>query len=197
MTTTILCDFFGTLIDSYSVLDNISLDTNDKIAPVGYQSLPEILAKTGAKSKAQVLKQLQQLFKDSPLRFSLFAPLVDNLAILKKAGFRLGVLAPKCGAGAQKICEQNALFDFVDEEATLFGNKPALQKSLKKHDLSVNQLFYLTGDAKHIAIANQLRIPTIAVSWGFDTPQDCQNALPTYTIAKPGELLTVVTEALR
>lgn len=198
MANKLIIDFLGTFIDSYTLYHVASAEQgSERIGVTACQSLPEILA-SGHYTKTHVLKKLKRLLKDKPLAFAPFQPLVETLRVLKQAGFQLGLLAPGLTKQARMICEEYHidLFDFIEGEAPFFAKDYLLARTLKKYALNFADVLYLSGTLKNIQFAQQSKVKTIANSWGLESCEELQKAKPTYTILKPGELLTVMTEEL-
>lgn len=198
MANYLILDFLGAFIDSHTIFKNLQVSDENSPESTLCLSLPELLAQSGYKNKSHALKQLNRLIKDKPLAFKPFTPLVDSLRILKQAGFRLGLLAPKLQIQAEAICKEYRVdfFDFIESETGFFTKEYILNRALKKHGIDPKDVIYLSGNVKNLELAEQDRVGRIADSWGFDPLEHLQKSRPAYTIVKPGELLTVMTEQL-
>ena len=198
MANTLILDFLGTFIDSYTIFSNLQALDEDTSSAAICLSLPELLSNSGYKNKSHAMRQLNRLIKDKPLAFKPFTPLLESLNILKQAGFRLGLLAPKLKTQAQAICEEYSveLFDFIESDTSFFSKDYILRRTLKKHAIDPGDVIYLSGNLNNLESAQQDRVRQIADTWGFDSPENLQKAHPAYTIVRPDELLTVMTEQL-
>ncbi len=198
MVNTLIIDFLGTFIDSYAIYYAVSAEMDSsKMNARMCLSLPEILA-SQPQTKIHVLKKLNRLFRDKPLAFRPFQALIDSLRVLKQAGFELGLLAPRLTKQANILCEEYDinLFNFIEGNTPFFAKDYLLARSLKKYAINPVDVLYLSGTAKNFQLAQLHKIKTIAHNWGLDTLSELQKIKPTYTILKPGELLTVMTEEL-
>ncbi len=198
MANKLIIDFLGTFIDSYTLYHVISAEQgSERLGVKVCQSLPEILA-SQHHTKVYFLKKLNRFLKDTPLAFSPFQPLVESLRVLKQAGFQLGLLAPGLTKQAKMICEEYEinLFDFIEGETPFFAKDYVFARTLKKYALNPADVLYLSGAIKNLQLAQQNKLKTIVHTWGLESLEELQKAKPTYTILKPGELLTVMTEEL-
>ena len=199
MANFLVIDFLGTLINSHDLYTTLMLERNETPEPMNsFASLPDILDSTQQMSKSAFLKQLQRFINEKPLAFSPFDDLLETLTILRRADFQFALLAPRLANQAQDFCDEFALdlFEFIESDTGMFSKSINFQRMLQKHGLEAHNVFYLSGQVKHLHAATAQSIRTIACPWGFDTASDLQNTIPTYTIIRPNELLTVLTEQL-
>lgn len=197
--TTLIIDFVGTLLDSYGIYNTLMLERSETPVIANHTaSMPEIVAQAQQISLVALRRQLSRLIKEKPLAFSPFADFISVLRILKRADFRLVLLAPRLKPSAQALCAEFNFdfFEFIAADTGMLSKHINLSKLFAKHEIKTPSVFYLSGDCKNLALAGQQQCRTIACPWGFSHPHDLQNTLPTYIINTPNELLTVITEQL-
>jgi phosphoglycolate phosphatase len=74
----------------------------------------------------------------------------------------------------------------------LFGKAPALRRLLKEHQLELKDTVYIGDELRDIEAAQSVKLPVIAVTWGFARPSDLEAQRPSAVAATPADLLSVL-----
>lgn len=74
----------------------------------------------------------------------------------------------------------------------VFGKAPAIRRLLLSYKIPRNRAVYIGDELRDIEAAHYLKMPVIAVKWGFARNEDLVRAKPTYLIDKPSELLKYI-----
>ena len=203
---TLIFDFDGTLADSFEMIVRIC---NQLAKEFGYEIAtdPEVNYYRNLSSR-QIIKQSGVSFLHLPLlirqlklklneeihHLKPIAGIPEALAALHNQGMRLGILTSNARENVEEFLHTHSLFqhfDFVYSGATLFGKNRVIRQCLKQQGLQLDQVAYVGDETRDIDAARSLGIRSIAVGWGFNTPEVLVTHYPDALINHPAELLTV------
>lgn len=76
----------------------------------------------------------------------------------------------------------------------LFGKGRALRGLLKDQNLEAKDAVYIGDEGRDIRAARSVRMPVVAVSWGFARSADLEALRPTALAAKPEDIIKILEE---
>jgi phosphoglycolate phosphatase len=76
----------------------------------------------------------------------------------------------------------------------LFGKAPTLRRLLKDQGLKREAAIYIGDELRDVEAAQSLKLPVIAVTWGFARPSDLEALKPTALANEPADLLRILEE---
>jgi len=205
---TIIFDFDGTIADtleiSARIFNRFAADFNCK--PIDFEQkerfrsmktheffhacgIPLIKVPAIAlKLKKELRKEIQNI------------PLIDGIELalkeIKEAGYSLGVMSSNNKQNIKAFLNHHRLthvFDFVHSGKNIFGKDKAVLRLLYKHRLKRNQAVYIGDETRDVDALKRIKVPIIAVSWGFNSKEVLKELNPDFLINKPEELLTTIS----
>jgi phosphoglycolate phosphatase-like HAD superfamily hydrolase len=75
-----------------------------------------------------------------------------------------------------------------------FGKAPALRLALKEHKLKLPNTVYIGDELRDVQAAQSLRLPVIAVTWGFARTAHLRALKPTALATTPAELIDIIAK---
>ncbi|MDH5673002.1 MAG: HAD-IA family hydrolase [Myxococcales bacterium] len=203
----VIFDFDGTMADSFDV----ALSIANRIAPeYGYRpalpdevdrlrtcSYPELARELGVKTHkipfiaARVRKEMQQVA--GALRPTAGLPAV--LEQLHTRGYSLGVFSSNSRRNVEIFLRENGLesFDFISTASNVWGKQRHLRSLMRRRGLSHNEVIYVGDETRDIDACRALRVPVIAVSWGYTAASRLQLHEPSFLIDEPTQLLSILS----
>lgn len=203
----VVFDFDGTLADSLpqtvAIFRRIGpgLGLNDipdeEIPALRAMPTKQLLKRLGVRfwKLPKVIRVYQAAAAEHAHELKLHAGIADMLATLHAAGHRLGVLSSNREDVIRTCLRTNGveeLFAFVVGYPKLFGKAKALRRILKAEGVERDQLLYVGDEVRDIEAANKLKVPVVAVAWGFHARQLLVDAGPTALVDAPAEVLAAV-----
>jgi phosphoglycolate phosphatase len=206
MTKTIIFDFDGTLADSMQILVEI---TNELAIEFGYRPVtPQQIADLQKLSSRQILKmsgislwQVPFLMRRFRLAFRqkandvrLFPDIVQTLQALRHSGYKLGIVSSNSVENISAVLHKHRiehLFSFIDS-SSVFGKGRAIRSSLRANYIRPKEALYVGDEIRDIDAARKSKIPSIAVTWGFNHADTLIAHQPDYLVNKPQEILQLL-----
>jgi phosphoglycolate phosphatase len=206
MTKTIIFDFDGTLADSMHILVEI---TNELANEFGYRPVtPQQITDLQKLSSRQILKmsgislwQIPFLMRRFRLAFrqkihevKLFPEIIPTLKTLKLSGYKLGIVSSNSVENILAVLRQHQvdhLFSFIDS-SSVFGKGRAIRSSLRANYIRREDAIYVGDEIRDIDAARRSKIPSIAVTWGFNHADTLITHQPDYLIDQPQEILQLL-----
>jgi phosphoglycolate phosphatase len=202
----IIFDFDGTLADT---LEAIVAITNRLAQEFGYKTF-----------NSEEVKKLQNLSSQEIIRYSripiLKLPFLvrrvknelkqelpylkpidgiqEALFALKQDGNQLGIVTSNAESNVLTFLKHHGLyelFDFVHSGTSLFGKNKVLKRLLSQKEINLDTVVYVGDETRDIEAAKQVKIKSIAVSWGFNSRQALARQNPDFLIGQPHELLAI------
>uniref|UniRef100_UPI0025B61EDE HAD-IA family hydrolase n=1 Tax=Trichocoleus desertorum TaxID=1481672 RepID=UPI0025B61EDE len=202
----IIFDFDGTLADT---LEAIVAITNRLALEFGYKTV-----------NSEEVKKLQNLSSQEIIRYSkiplLKLPFLlrrvknelkqeihhlqpihgikEALLALKQEGHQLGIVTSNAEANVLTFLQHHGLhelFEFVHSGSSLFGKNKVLSKLLSQKQINPDAVLYVGDETRDIEAAKQVKIKSVAVSWGFNSRQALARQNPDFLIGQPHELLAI------
>lgn len=163
-------------------LQELSIREIFKIAGIPFYKLPFIVS--------DVKKMMSE-------QISLVKP-IDGISqeihTLKESGYSLGLVTSNNREIVLSFLKENDLdiFDYIHTGTTVFGKARAVQKFLEKYSLINDQVIYIGDEIRDIEATQKVKIPIIAVTWGYNSNKGLAKYNPNYLVDKPEILHEVI-----
>jgi phosphoglycolate phosphatase len=201
---TIIFDFDGTIADTLETIatlyNKIAHDFNCK--PVSFEEKEKFRSmKTHEFLKEcnipVLLLPVLAIKIKAELRFEIrkvkaISGIVEALHDIKNAGYNIGVMSSNSVENINIFLKENSiekLFDFVHSGKNIFGKDKVILRLLSKHKLKKEQVIYVGDETRDIEALKRIKIPIIAVSWGFNSHSVLEKLNPEGLIDNPNDLL--------
>ncbi len=200
----IIFDFDGTIADSFDYVTGFLAGTlgreplNDKqkrelkglsMAAMarrmgyGWWRLPWLLIK-GRRRMGQVITSVQP-----------FDGIPDVIEKLHAEGHELFVVSSNSVQNIHAFLHHHKLHTYFLEVyggIGLFGKAPALRRLLKEQNVKPAGSVYIGDELRDVEAAKSIKLPVVAVAWGFARPDDLEDLGPLALAQKPADLLAVL-----
>lgn len=142
-----------------------------------------------------IANKIRSKLNNSITSIRTFPEIKKVIQVIKKSGFRLGILSTNSKENVEKFLEFNGvnIFDFVHSEKDLLGKSRMLGKIIAKQKLIKNETIYIGDEVRDIDACRDNGIKIISVTWGFNTKEILQKNNPDYMVEKPQEILKIVS----
>jgi phosphoglycolate phosphatase-like HAD superfamily hydrolase len=204
---TIIFDFDGTIADTLETIatlyNKIAHDFNCK--PVSFEEKEKFRSmKTHEFLKEcnipVLLLPVLAIRIKAELKFEIrkvkaIAGIVEALHEIKKAGYSIGVMSSNSVENINIFLQENSiekLFDFVHSGKNIFGKDKVILRVISKNKLNKKEVIYVGDETRDIEALKRIKIPIIAVSWGFNSHQILEKLNPEGLIDNPNELLSKI-----
>lgn len=201
---TIIFDFDGTIADTLETIatlyNKVAHDFNCK--PVSFEEKEKFRSmKTHDFLKEcnipVLLLPVLAIRIKAELKFEIrkvkaIAGIVEALNEIKKAGYSIGVMSSNSVENINIFLKENSiekLFDFVHSGKNIFGKDKVILRVISKNNLNKKEVIYVGDETRDIEALKRIKIPIIAVSWGFNSHQILEKLNPEGLIDNPNELL--------
>ncbi|HEY9751739.1 MAG TPA: HAD-IA family hydrolase [Coleofasciculaceae cyanobacterium] len=203
----VLFDFDGTIADSF---DAVLAIANRLAVNFGYPITPpetvEYLRQLGSREVLQVvqvspfklpflLRRLRAELNQEITQLKPFPGIPEALADLKNQGHSLGIATSNSVENVRLFLQANHLsnhFDFLASGLTIFGKSRILRQMIRQEDILSQQVIYVGDETRDIEAAHQLKLPVIAVAWGFNSVETLRRHNPDYLAKSPQDLPAIV-----
>ena len=205
----ILFDFDGTVADTYQAIANI---TNQLSTEFGYKALnqEEVLLIKNLSSREIVKLSEISIFKLSFLvkrirtelskeiaELDLISGIDRVLVELKRRGYVLGIFTSNDCENVEMFLANHGLahlFSYIYSATAIFGKHRVIDRAIKEHGVRKSDVIYVGDETRDIRSARKSRIPSIAVSWGFNAAKILAEHQPDYLVDNPSELLEAIAQ---
>jgi phosphoglycolate phosphatase len=111
---------------------------------------------------------------------------------LKKEGYAISIISSNLAKNIHQFNEINQMpkFDLITGKASYFGKAKVIKKHLRK--FKVKSCIYVGDETRDIVAMQQVNIPMIAVTWGFDSKESLEVLKPTYIVSSMIELYETI-----
>lgn len=201
---TIIFDFDGTIADTLETIatlynkvaddfkcKQVSFEDKEKFRGMKSQ---DFLAECGIsliKLPVIAIKLKHELRKEIK-NIKPFDGIIDALNSIKDAGFKIGVLSSNSVKNINLFLKQNNfpdIFDFVHSGKNIFGKDLVIHRLLHKHKIKKDSVIYVGDETRDIDALKRIKIPILAVSWGFNSREILEKQNPDAIIDQPSEIL--------
>lgn len=201
---TIIFDFDGTIANTLDAVVNIYNRVAHKFRCKTVKQ--EDLAKLQSKKPQEFLKDygvtnfklpflLLRIRKELRSEIANIEPIegmVKALKEIKSAGFNLGIMTSNSKENVNVFLKTNDLigvFDFIYSGKNIFGKDKVIKRLLQKQKVTKDSAVYVGDETRDIEAAKKVKIPVVAVSWGFNTRKILVALEPNATVDDPNKLL--------
>jgi phosphoglycolate phosphatase len=147
--------------------------------------LPGLLFK-GRRQMKGVIKRLQP-----------FSGITTVIEKLHAEGHELFIVSSNSVQNVKTFLHHHGLHTYFLEiygGVGLFGKAPALRKLLRDQHLESKNAVYIGDELRDVQAAQSIKLPIIAVTWGFARPADLEALKPTALATTPSELVQLLEE---
>ncbi len=202
----LLFDFDGTLVNSYDcVIEKTNLLAEqfsfrkikeheiEHLRDLSSRELIHFLGVPFYKIPSLIL-QIRNLLHEQMANMNPIANIGTILETFHKSGYILGILTSNSIENVLlwlKLNQIHHLFNFIHDESSFFSKRSLLKKTLKKYSIDKSNVFYIGDETRDIEAAKRNSIPSIAVTWGYNSERVLLKHQPTYLAKQPEDLLTI------
>jgi phosphoglycolate phosphatase len=205
----IIFDFDGTIADTLETIavmyNKIASDFNCK--PVSFEekekfrsmktheflkecNIPVLLLPVLAiRIKAELKHEIQNV---KPIE-----GMIEALKQIKNSKYTIGVMSSNSVENINVFLKHYQIleiFDFVHSGKNIFGKDKVILRLLRKYKLKRNQVIYVGDETRDVEALRKIKVPIIAVSWGFNSHLVLQKQNPNALIDNPSELLPEINK---
>ncbi|WP_010246221.1 HAD-IA family hydrolase [Acetivibrio cellulolyticus] len=206
MSKNILFDFDGTIVHSEQLVITLYNELADgkSLKKIGVEDV-ERLRSYSLIEKCKMIGipvykipkmyvEAKKIYRNHVSSLVLKDGVLDLLHNLKNKGFRLDILSSNDeGVISEFVKSRNIdLFDHIYSSNNLFGKHHAINRYIKKHDLSADDIWYIGDEVRDIVSCKKANVKVIAVAWGYDSEQILAEEKPNFLARKPHEILDIV-----
>lgn len=206
----VIFDFDGTLVDIPSDAIHVY---NDLAQTLGTRPADLKTVRSLSDDLPTLLKHFRIPFYYLPLFFyrirtyyaknflhlNLHEGLREQLDLLKKKGYRLGIVStsPRHRIEGYLSYHQLTHFDFIMTSWIALGKTHALQKAIAKYQLKPQTTVYIGDEVRDMNAAKACRLMAIGVTWSVYTQKTLQAAGSDATVETPSELYPTIQKFLK
>ena len=202
----LIFDFDGTLVDSFccviDVFNALAVDFNfRKIAQDEVDGLRDLTAKELIKSLnipiyklPAVLYKAKIYMRNEMHHLKPFLDIPQALHELYDSGFYLGIVTSNSEQNVTSWLsdhEISSYFKFIHSAPNYLGKGKTLKKIMGINKLDEKTACYIGDETRDIEAAKQCGIPSIAVTWGFNSEKIISEHNPHYLVRKPEDILKI------
>lgn len=205
MQKTIIFDFDGTLVDSFSVL----IELYNEIAPyfnaktvqskdmLYFQSIPlkTVLKELNVSHwKLPIIAfWVKRKFRNRIQSIKMINGMKEVIFTLKENGFNIGIVTSNSEKNIRAFLDLEHManqFDFIYSAKKFYGKSETLKQVIKKHHLTKQKVWYIGDETKDIEACKKINIPIISVSWGAYPSSVLKTYNPNYIADLPINILS-------
>ncbi len=99
--------------------------------------------------------------------------MIETLTLLHNKGYRLFIVSSNSKKNINKFLKRFDLdiFTAIYGKAKYFGKEKVLKKVMAKYDLTHDSTLYIGDEVRDVVSCNNVGMPILSVSWGFDDPE--------------------------
>jgi phosphoglycolate phosphatase len=204
----VVFDFDGTLADSMlatvrifqEIGPGLGLKPFDDLNAARNMPTRKVLKAVGATfwKMPKIIRAFQAAAAEHAPHLKLHTGVADALTALHARGIRLGILSSNQEKNIRKCLAANGvehLFAFVVGHPQLFGKARAIRRIRRREKVEKADFVYVGDESRDLDAARKAGVSVAAVAWGFHAPELLRSMNPTYMLAHPDELLTLVSGA--
>lgn len=200
MLKSIIFDFDGTIADSFTIVEHFGLQLAEKYGlridsaearRIGLRKTLEKASFPAWKVPRVLLELKKAIAKGIRDEVELFSGMKQVLERLQTK-YHLGIVSSNSRENIEAFLDKNQirhLFTFIHSDSSLFGKHVVLKRLCKKREISLAEMMYVGDEDRDIQAARRLKIPVIAVSWGYNVRELLENESPDYLVDTPDQIL--------
>jgi phosphoglycolate phosphatase len=192
---TVIFDFDGTLADTFVTSIRIFEKMTKRAKPFTDQEISRLRGITAlhvvrelrirpwrvpwllVRGRALMRRQMEEVI--------VFKDVEATLQQLKQSGATLYIMSSNSPGNIRRFLRAHGLdeyFERVYGNVGLFGKAKMLRRVIARNRIDMTQAFYVGDEGRDIEAAKRVGIRSVAVSWGFNTPELLERHHP-YAIA--------------
>ncbi len=197
----LIFDFDGTIAESgpliYSNLTHYTknctlswnelrdLPSNEVVHALGISKfdLPKLIL--------QIRADFKRKLKDQPL----VGGVKEAILSLKEHGYPLYIVSSNSEENIAEFLKNHGLreaFSRITSFFTIFGKSHGIEKLMKEIQSTPKEAIYIGDETRDIQAAETVGIPSLAVSWGYNSEKALASYQPTYIARSPRELVELL-----
>ncbi len=120
--------------------------------------------------------------------------MADVLGIVRSQLPVIGILTSNSEHNVRTFAKSRSMnyFDFVSSVPKLSGKAKYLKAIMMTFSLAPHELLFIGDELRDIKAGKKARVPTGAVTWGFNSSKLLKAAAPDYIFESPSQLLEVL-----
>ena len=201
-------DFDGTLADSFAV----ALSAYNRVAPrlqlhlAQLEQLPRLrtmpigplMAALGISmwKLPQIMLAVRQEMRGYVSSISPFPGVIEAIQQINQKGARLAIVSSNSQENVERFLEQHQLtmFEQIDAGVSLFGKGTRLRRLIGVMKANKNHIAYIGDTVADVRAAQEAKIPSVAVTWGFSHRNLLENESPDVLADHPQDLPKILAE---
>jgi phosphoglycolate phosphatase len=127
-----------------------------------------------------------------------FDGIEDVLGQLKQAGATMYIMSSNSPGNIRKLLRGHGLdgyFEHVYGNVGLFGKAKMLRRVIARNRLDMSQIFYVGDEGRDIEAAKRVGVRSVAVAWGFNSPELLERHHPYAVAHSPAGLAEILLKA--
>lgn len=202
----VIFDFDGTLANT---LPETLLILNELADTYGFRKLSKVdLLKVKTMSLAQFIRFLgipawsvptlltrgKRMLTERLDTIDPFPDIPEVLVELKALTQHIGILTSNSTENVERFLRSHDMehFEFVSSAKKLLGKAKYLKAIMKTFSLKHDEVLYVGDEIRDIEAAHAVEIPVAGVTWGFNTAEALEGAMPDFLIHTPRDILDIV-----
>jgi phosphoglycolate phosphatase len=136
----------------------------------------------------RMLRRFKAALREEVVNFPFILGMRETILELWDQDYVIGVVTSNSAETVREFLNHQGighLFEFVESCPYYLGKQHTLRRLSQRHHLDRAQMIYA---------AKKLQIHSVAVTWGFNSPEALRDRQPDYLIDHPRELLTIAAE---
>jgi phosphoglycolate phosphatase len=205
----VVFDFDGTIADSFHLILAVGnqLAAEYGMEPVTPEKLETLRHMTSKQILAELdlpILQLPQMFRrfkaalrEEVVNFPFILGMRETILELWDQDYVLGVVTSNSAATVQEFLNHQGighLFEFVESCPYYLGKQRVLRRIAQQHRLDLDKMIYVGDETRDIDAAKKIHVQSVAVTWGFNSPQTLRDRQPDYLIDHPRELIAIAAQ---
>lgn len=202
----VIFDFDGTLADSFHVF----VQSVEEVLKRPKFTDAEISDLRGLSTRA-VAKRLRVRWWEMPTlvkngqkavnrrigEVKLFDGIPELIRKLSRNGFKLYIVTSNSSGPVTQVLEQYGLNKLFPKQRVvtgsgIFGKSKKLKGLIKRQKIGKGSCIYVGDETSDIESAKKVGLKSIAVAWGFNSPESLEKHEPTAIITHPADLPKVI-----
>ncbi len=141
----------------------------------------------------------RRIMSDNIHSIPVFEGIEEALAELAHEQFELFVVTSNSRKNVERFLSEKELISYFKKiygGAGLFGKGRLLKRVLKENSLSSNTAVYVGDEDRDVVMARQLKLPIVAVTWGYNSEELLLKHQPSAIVKDPKQLATTIDKLL-
>ncbi len=203
----VLFDFDGTIANTLVLALDIynSIASKYHVVPVQKEDVPLLRAqrpqdllkkyKIGPLKLPFLLMRMRSEIKSKIADVEPISGMPEALKAIKDKGYRLGIVTSNSSDNVKRFLVKHHMetwFDFVYSGMNILGKERVMSRLLTEKNIEKSTSVYVGDEIRDIEASKRMRIPVIAVTWGYNSHDALEKAHPTHVARNPSELLDCI-----